>query len=302
MRRQYGVMDDRPRRRRSAPSDRRGELLAEARAEAARRRPVDLLSQWSVDRTVRPSPVDLRTSVAFDALALEAAREYEAVLLSPVAPLGVTSVLTPSSQDRTLSTIRASEVVSDPTNVLALECARRLREDPRQPVRLCTTHQLLRMQPVANAAGLTKHFRLFALADAGRGDADDGFEVTAVIAQLGAYRRMLEAAARAHGLHWNRPSAIVRTDGSHPALGERVIRALGAAQPDVAARTEALSSNYYHGLRVGFGAHDRAGEFHEIVDLGIFDWVARLTSNRRNRFVASAIGIQLLPLLFADTT
>ena len=46
--------------------------------------------------------------------------------------------------------------------------------------------------------------------------------------------------------------------------------------------------------------HTASGDFVEIVDLGLFDWVARLTSNRRHRFVASAIGIQLLALLFAE--
>ena len=67
--------------------------------------------------------------------------------------------------------------------------------------------------------------------------------------------------------------------------------------PRVAVRTERLSSSYYAGLRVGFGVHDAAGEFLEIVDLGAHDWVAGLTGNRKHRFVASAIGIQLLPLL-----
>lgn len=35
------------------------------------------------------------------------------------------------------------------------------------------------------------------------------------------------------------------------------------------------------------------------LDLGRLDWAARLTSDGRNRFVASAIGIQLLPRLGA---
>ena len=146
-------MDEQTRKRRPIPSDRRGELLAGARDEAARRRPADLLARWATDATVGPSPVDLRTSVAYDALALDAAEAYEGLLLSPVTPLGSTSVLAPTSQDRTLSTIRASEVVSDPTNVLALECGRRLRADPSAHVRLCTTHQVLRMQPAGGSPG-----------------------------------------------------------------------------------------------------------------------------------------------------
>ncbi len=111
---------------------------------------------------------------------------------------------------------------------------------------------------------------------------------------------MLDMAGLTRAVHWERPAAIVRSDGTAPALAERVVGALGSAQPDVDVRTEPLASDYYHGLRVGYGVHTASGDFVEIVDLGLFDWVARLTSNRRHRFVASAIGIQLLALLFAE--
>ena len=283
----------------TSPSSRRGALLEAARAEADKRRPSDLLAQWAADATVRPSPVDLRTSVAYDVLALEAAREYEALLLSPVAPLGVSSVLAPGSQDRILSTIRASEVVSDATNVLALESAARLRRDPAAHVRLCTVHQLLRMQPTGDEVGRTKHFRLLMLAEAGAGLPEDGFEVDATVAQLRVYRRLLESAAHAHGLAWRQPVAVVRSDDVLPAIGPRIRKAIEDAFPEVPIREEPLESGYYRGLRVGYGVHDRAGAFHEIVDLGVFDWAAQLTSNRRHRYVASAIGLQLLPLLLA---
>ncbi|GAA1947338.1 hypothetical protein [Microbacterium deminutum] len=282
---------------RGSPSDRRGELLAIARSEARSHRPVDVLAQWSDDATVRPSQVDQRTSTAYDALALEAAAGYEALLLSPVAPIGTNSSVAPTSQDRTLSTIRGSEVVSDPTNVLALECARRLRASPGDHVRLCTAHQVVRRQPVPSGPGFTQHFRLFSLADAGRGLADDGFEVAAVTEQLGVHRRILDTAARVHGLVWERPVAIVRTDDRLPAIADRVAAALHLAQPDVEVRSEPLHSAYYGGLRILFGVHSHDGTLREWIDLGAFDWVGQLTGNRRQRFVASAIGLQLLPLL-----
>jgi hypothetical protein len=62
--------------------------------------------------------------------------------------------------------------------------------------------------------------------------------------------------------------------------------------------TEELESNYYDGVRILLGADTSAGEFCAIADLGLFDWVGRLLSNRRFRFFASGFGIQLLPLLF----
>jgi len=62
-------------------------------------------------------------------------------------------------------------------------------------------------------------------------------------------------------------------------------------------RFEALESAYYGGLRILYGVHGQDDVLREWIDLGVFDWVAQLTSNRRQRFVARAIGIQLLPLL-----
>ncbi|KQP01879.1 hypothetical protein ASF30_04805 [Leifsonia sp. Leaf264] len=239
--------------------------------------------------------------MALDVLALNAAHDYEALLLSPVAPIGVTSVLAPTSQDRVLSTIRGTEVVSDATNVLALECALRLRRDSAAHVRLCTVHQLLRMQPTTTDSGRSKHFRLLMLADAGAGLPEDGFEVTAVIAHLSVYRRLLDAAAQSHGLAWERPALILRTNDALPAISTRLRVAICASFPDVAIREEHLDSTYYQGLRIGYGVHDSDGVFHEIVDLGVFDWVAQLTSNRRHRLVASAIGLQLLPLLLSGS-
>ena len=288
------------RRGRTAPSNRRRELLEVARSDAAKRRPKDVLAQWVDDPTVRPSPIDLRTTVAYDALALDSAPEYEALLLSPVAPLGVTSVLAPTSQDRVLSTTRGTEVVSDATNVLALECALRLRRDPHAHVRLSAIHQLLRMQPASSGPGRTQHFRLMMLADAGRGHAGDGFEIAAVTSQLDAYRRLLDVVAQAHDLAWEKPTVIIRSNEELPAIGERLHSTLTQAFPDVATRLEPLTSSYYGGLRLGYGLHDRSGTLHEVVDLGAFDWVAQLTSNRRHRFIASAIGLQLLPLLFGS--
>lgn len=280
--------------------DRRGELLAETRGAAARRRPAHLLAQWGDDSLVAPSAVDLRTSVALDALALAAASEYEAVLLSPVAPLGATSVLAPTSQDRVLSTIRPVEVVSDPTNVLALEAAARMRRSPTEHVRLCTVHQTLRMQPAPPGRGRTRHFRMFAMADAGRARANDGFEVEAALGQLGAYRRLLAAAAGEGFGESARPRAIVRGSDDRPALADRVAAAITARWPEVeVVREELANPAYYDGLRVGYGAHAPDGGFVELVDVGRFDWVGQLTGDRRHRLVASAIGIQLLPLLLS---
>lgn len=279
------------------PSETTPAWLEVARRQAERRSPADLLDQYERDLYVAPSALDHRLVNRLDALAFDAARDFEGVLLSPVAPLGACAAIAPTSQDRTLSAARSLEVVSDPTNVLALECARRLKRSPTGTVRLCATHQVVRAQALPNQPGFTRHFRLFALAEAGPGRPEDGFEVDAIVRHLGTFNALFDAAA-AIGASFPARRARILTSDARRTLGERAARALRASMPDVDVAQESFESRYYDGVRVMFGADTAHGAFCPIGDLGVFDWAARLTSNRRQRFVASGLGLQLIPFLF----
>jgi hypothetical protein len=148
-------------------------LLAVFRRRAARRTPADLLRSYADDRFVRPSTIAPGALDAIDAAASAALPPaFERIELSPVCPLGTSSVLGGISQDRILTTARGTEVVSDPTNVLALECALRRRRDRTRIVRLAAAHRSLRATPTQEP--FTPHFRLFALCTAARaGDEDE---------------------------------------------------------------------------------------------------------------------------------
>jgi hypothetical protein len=273
-------------------------LLELARQQAARRRPADLLGQYARDQFVQPSFLDQRLATQLDALALNAAASYEALLLSPVAPLGSCSVLAPTSQNRTLSTTRGSEVVSDPTNVLALECARRLRDKPATPVRLCTVHQVVRAQPMPDKPGITRHFRLFVLAEAGPARADDGFELDAIANQLAVFDRLFDALTTSLDCRFPGRRAVVLATPSRDTLAARVLKRLTETLPHVGLVQQPLAKEYYDGIRVMFGADTIDGEWNPIADLGRFDWMSKLTSNRRQRYVASGFGLQRAPVAF----
>ena len=155
-----------------SPSEARGELLAVARAFAGRRRPQR--SRRPVGEGPDRSPQHRRPAPVDDARCARPRRggRLRGGAAVARAPLGSSSVVAPSSQDRALTTMRSSEVVSDPTNVLALECARRLAADAAgrigTPVHRApdTAHAASGRRP-----GRTQHFRLFALAEAGAGTA-----------------------------------------------------------------------------------------------------------------------------------
>lgn len=171
-------------------------LLHAYRRRSARRSPADLMAQREHDATVAPAEVDARDLNALDRLAFDAADQFQALELAPVCPLGTNAVLGDIHQNNVLATIRNSEVVADPTAVQALECARRRRLGESH-VRLCASHRVLRLQPF-DVPGFTRHFRIFALASAGRAAPSYGFEVESVREHLAVYLRLF-AALRAHG-------------------------------------------------------------------------------------------------------
>jgi ribosomal protein S18 acetylase RimI-like enzyme len=275
-----------------SPSECVAELLAMARAHAARKRPADVRAQYGRDPFVAPSPIDLRTAHELDAIALSAAREFEAVLLSPLAPLASCAAVSPSHQDRIVTTIRGSEVVSDPTNVLALECARRLAADRDRDVQLCTIHQVVRAQRFPAAPGYTQHFRMLALAEAGLARADHGFEVDAFVGHVRVFWNLLDA----RGKGWGQRSASLRFAPHRAALAARVRTRLAAELPQLAIDEESLDSGYYDGIRLLFDAESPTGARLNLSDTGLFDWAARLVSDHRLRFVASGMGLQRLAL------
>lgn len=285
----------------SSPSETTPVLLALAREQAARRSPAQLLEQWGRDAFVHPSPLDLRLAHRLDGLALEAASEFEALLLAPVAPLGTCSAVALTSQDRTLSAARGLEVVSDPTNVLALECARRLRASATAHPKLTTVHQVLRGQPLPPGKGFTRHFRLFVLAEAGLGKPDDGFEVEAVVRHIATYDRFMNSCTEQLRRSFPNRSATILSTPERGTLAKRAKDALAAALPHLTLREGALDKAYYDGVRVMFGADTATGEHCPIADLGLFDWLPALAAQSRARYVASGFGLQLVSLVFAET-
>lgn len=106
-------------------------LLEVAARRAGARAPAEVLRQYEADRFVRPSKADPRITNAIEARALEVAASegFEPVAPAPLAPLAACAAVATVSQNKIVSTMRGTEVASDTSNLLALECAvRRLAE------------------------------------------------------------------------------------------------------------------------------------------------------------------------------
>jgi hypothetical protein len=266
-------------------------LLEVMRERANARTPHEVLAQYRRDRFVRPAATDQRVSLAIDTELLAAAEGFEAIELSPVTPLGTCSSMAPTDQHRVLSALRATEVVSDPTNVLALECAERLRADPAAQVHFVTSQRVIRAQPVPNKPGFAAHFRIFVLASAAREGKDHAFAAPALVRHITTVQRAFDRLEQ-HGYRFGKRRVDVLATDDKRGLADRVAAEVGGER-------KPLEHPYYSGgVRYMLWVTTPSGDEIPIADGGLFDWVGKLTTNQRNAYVASGLGAQLIAIAF----
>jgi hypothetical protein len=298
--RQVGVTDIVERlTERLVPSDLQSLMLEVYSRVAAKGTPKKLLDQYERDRFVRPAAVDMRVLGQLERLALGALPdEYQAIELSPLCPLGTSSVVATVHQSKVVSTIRNTEVVSDATNVLALECAMRRRTRPDVPVMLATSQRMVRAQGLPGPRSWM-HFRLFCLCAAGRDRGSFSFEIEQAAAQIAFQLRYLDALAR-EGWAFGR-SRVGITDMAEGRLVSRieqsVIAPLRQAFPGAEIGidpTRQSGRGYYQSLCFKVYVADAAGTEVEIGDGGDVTWTRQLLGNAKERLFISAIGQERL--------
>jgi len=271
-------------------------LLGVAEQRAAQRSAAQVLEQWEKDRFVCPAYVDQRTLNQLDSHLLAVASKFEALELSPLAPLGSCSAIALASQNKIVSTVRGTEVVSDPTNLLALESALRLRRNGRHIIKLTTNHRCVRAQAVPNHAGFAAHFRLFCITTAGHERKDQAFLVESLSEHIQTHLSALNRLEQ-HGYGFPDRILKILATPERKALGERIASGLGET-PVV---FETLAHNYYDGLRFMISARSAGGEHMPLIDGGAFDWLRKLMSNHKLVFVASGFGSQLAAYLYRSS-
>jgi hypothetical protein len=266
--------------------------------------PARLLEQYVRDRFVRPSAADPRVSLEFDSLAMSVLPPaFQPLELGPLCPLGTSSVVGTVSQNKVVSTSRNTEVLSDATNVLALEAAVRRKEQKRAGAPL-TSICLAASQRMTRAQGLPgprswAHFRLFGMISAGRDQGTWVFEGEQLRVQLETQLRLL-AALKVHGFEVHSPR-VALTDLSEGRilkhLEARVVAPLAKAFPDVAIEWDPSRSSgrgYYESACFKLHVRNGQGEELEIGDGGDVGWMRALCSDAKERLVISGLGSERL--------
>jgi hypothetical protein len=262
--------------------------LSEARASAAT--PASVLREYRTNGFVAPSSCDPLALNELERLTFSLLPgRYEPVELSPLAPLGTTAALTPVHQDWVVTAGRRTEVLSDPTAVLSLECARRRRSSD-EPVNLCASIRTVRAQPFEPP--FRPHFRLIALASAGRDPGGHVFDTAALLEHIGFF---VELATRCGKEQLRVLISPLAGGASAQKLDELVAEPLRRRFPDIPVDCEVGRQGgepgYYVRTCFGVWEGDR-----DLADGGFTDWAARLLSNRKQRLLTSGIGTeQLLP-------
>ncbi|MBN1966303.1 MAG: hypothetical protein JW910_16765 [Anaerolineae bacterium] len=292
---------------RLAPTDMQSLLLEVFRLRAGQRTPAAVLAHYENNRFVQPASISPRLLNEWERAAfLALPPAFEAVELSPVAPLGASSVIGSIDQNWVVSTIRNTEVVSDSTTVLALECARRrrrlLRENTKsaEAVHLAASHRLLRAQFFGDDPNLFSHFNIFSLCSAGRDQGGLTFEVAALGLHMHTY---LQALRSFLGLAV--PLRVTLTDFNladrQAWLEAQLLNPLRQAFTGVDCafdETRTIGQTYYHDLCFHVYARTAAGGDLVVADGGVVTWTQSLLSNAKERMVTSGIAGERVCKLF----
>ena len=267
-------------------------LLLEVYARVtSRQKPADLLKAYALNDFVKPSPLPaielLKHEIAL--LSLAELSGIFPVVLSPAAQLGSCSSVASVSQNKVFPAVRGTEILADPTNMLALEVCRQIKYDKlsnKEPIHNCAAGRVLRAQRY-KAKNLVQHFNIFGMVSSGRDSGSYAFERTALIKQISFYKDFFQAIFNA-----NISVVLYPCEGytDPKGLAERMKTAL----PHVSAEVGLLRANsYYIGLQFNIYIH-KNGETINIGDGGFVDWSQKLLQNQKQRMLISAIGIDRL--------
>lgn len=278
-------------------ADRNSLLLKLFQAQAERATPNGLLKATRTNRFCVPSGLDPVDYHAFEAELLSLARQngMQGILLSPCAPFASASAFGCVDQNNVVSAVRGTEILGDPTNMLVLLMAERLRAGRAQncpPLHCCTTARVLRAQPFPARKGYYSHFGIFCIASSGRDSGSYACEKELLAKHLTYYMGMLRE-------RFGAKVSIVLRKRSGYADGDGFMNAMaGLARsefPDVPLTFDLTgeSNLYYRGVSFTVSMEKDGGAV-TVGDGGFVDWTQRMLGSKKERCLISGIGMDRL--------
>ncbi len=275
---------------------------------AKRISPTQLFNQYQNSRFTKPSPVDPRKHIAFDQLAYQIAEDvFEPIELSPLAPLGNCSVLGTVDQNKTISAIRNMEVVADPTNVMALEAARRRKillkknQKDKTVINLCSSHRVVRAQYFGKPNHYA-HFNIFGLVSSGSDEGNFKFEINELTKQLSFYLELMTIDNDEFCFFSTEVLLTPLEKQLEALLVNYLLPVLTKQFPSITIRIDNERKNglgYYQTFCFTINATNKNEELVHLVDGGFTSWTQQLLSNQKERLLISGIGSERICTLFS---
>jgi hypothetical protein len=285
-------------------SDMQSLLIEAFRSRSLNTSPSRVLNEYRDNRFYRPSEIPQVILNRFDLLAYSLlSGKWHSLDLSPVTPIGTCTSISNLSQNRMLSTIRNSEVVSDSTSTMALKAALMRREcldsnaKSSKTIKCCSSHRLLRAQ-CFDEEKFSAHFRVFALVSAGRDTGNFIFEMARLEEHIRFYLTLctklnILREAEVHVSDFSGKFSAFLIEEMLGRLRESFKETRFLLVPD---RAEAR--HYYAPLAFRIRFRDLEGRPWDLVDGGFTNWTQLLLNSRKERFLSSAIGSELLFRVF----
>lgn len=267
------------------PSELNSLLLEVERRQSARRSPAQVLEAFGRSRLFGVG-VAMAELHAIRGAMLAACEAFELREVSPLTPLGTTSTVAPISPDWSVAALHGAETVSDPTNVLALEAARRRRAGIEGDMHLGTLQRVVRPQRFADPK-LVAHFALLALVSAGRDRGSLNFERAALATNVEAHLQLIRSCLG--------QAAPVRLTYSAATGFEPLVEVMRNLADRHGAGFEAEPGRDVSAYYKGFCFHI-FGNGSQLSDGGLTDWTGKLLSNGKERLLISGMGVEWLRL------
>lgn len=273
-------------------------LLEVFSEKAAQLKASEVLRNYLNNRFVRPSTLDAvkLMKLRFDILSFVIKKGFEPIEISPLTVLGTSSVFAPVDQNNIVSANRGTEVVSDPTNVLALEAAVRRKDRNEDDVNLCCMHRAVRAQAFDNPR-FSAHFELFCMVSAWKDTGNFMKDKQMAARHITLYIELLKKIVPEPELSIE--LIPVSEDGNIPDPSSEMIDDIIFLIKNyrVSKGKSVPGFTYYKWLRFCIYLHFN-GEKHMIIDGGFTDWTQKSLNNKKERLLTSGLGVEHLIKIF----
>jgi len=267
-------------------------LLEVFKNKAELKKASQVLKDYSENRFTKPSSIDPIKNLELELQILKVIPKggFELVEFSPLAPLGTVSIHKTISQNNIVSGLRRTEVVSDITNVLALEASKRIKENPDLNwINLAASHRLVRAQGYDNP-DYTAHFKLIGMASSWL---DEGNLINEEKALMKHIRTYVDIFRNVYKIEVNQLLLTLKvisdsTEMTYRRLCNSVETAVEGLEVKTIIETE-QAKDYYSLVR--FGIQLKSMDY-PVVDGGFVNWVSNFTQNKKRKLLISGIGTE----------